>query len=100
LNGAAVHGFGASVRGVLAFEALKEPRSSAWTRTVVLASLAALWCSPPAGAETIDELYAKKEKTLVVWAADPTAGYDDAIRAFEQAIPRHRMVIGCSFGPR
>ena len=74
----------------------------ACTRAAVLASLAALWCSPPAGAETIDELYAmaKKEKTLVVWAADPTAGYDDAIRAFEQAIPRHRMVIGCSFGPR
>ena len=74
----------------------------ACTRMAVLASLAALWCSPPAGADTIDQLYAmaKKEKTLVVWAADPTAGYDDAIRAFEQAIPRHRMVIGCSFGPR
>ena len=58
-------------------------------KTAVLASLAALWCSPPAGADTIDQLYAmaKKEKTLVVWAADPTAGYEGAIRAFEQQFP-------------
>ena len=58
-------------------------------KTAVLASLAALWCSPPAGAETVDELcaMAKKEKTLVVWAADPTAGYDGATRAFEQQFP-------------
>jgi ABC-type Fe3+ transport system substrate-binding protein len=71
----------------------------AYTRTAVLASLAALWCSPPAGADTIDQLYAmaKKEKTLVVWAADPTAGYEGAIRAFEQQFPGITVSLTGSF---
>jgi ABC-type glycerol-3-phosphate transport system substrate-binding protein len=41
------------------------------------------------GAETSDQLYAlaKVEKTLVMWAAGPTAGYESAARAFEQQFP-------------
>jgi ABC-type Fe3+ transport system substrate-binding protein len=56
---------------------------------VVLASLAALGCSTPAGAQTVDQLYAlaKEEKTLVMWAAGPTAPYESAARAFEQKFP-------------
>jgi ABC-type Fe3+ transport system substrate-binding protein len=45
-----------------------------------------LWCSAPVAAQTVDQLYAlaKQEKTLVMWAAGPTAGYESAARAFEQ----------------
>jgi ABC-type Fe3+ transport system substrate-binding protein len=59
------------------------------TCTAVATSLAALWCSAPAGAETVDQLYAlaKEEKTLVMWAAGPTAPYESAARAFEQQFP-------------
>jgi ABC-type Fe3+ transport system substrate-binding protein len=57
--------------------------------SAVLASLAALWCSAPVDAQTVDQLYAsaKEEKTLVMWAAGPTAGYESAARAFEQQFP-------------
>jgi ABC-type Fe3+ transport system substrate-binding protein len=50
---------------------------------------AALSCSAPVGAETSDQLYelAKVEKTLVMWTAGPTAGYESAARAFEQQFP-------------
>jgi ABC-type Fe3+ transport system substrate-binding protein len=59
------------------------------TSTAAVASLIALCCSAPVGAETIDQLYAsaRGEKTLVLWAADPTAGYESAARAFEQQFP-------------
>ena len=51
-------------------------------------ALVASW-SAGASAETIDQLYAaaKTEKTLVLWGAGPTAGYETAARAFEQQYP-------------
>jgi ABC-type Fe3+ transport system substrate-binding protein len=59
------------------------------TSSLMLASLAALWCGEPAGAQTLDQLYAsaKEEKALVMWAAGPTAPYERAARAFEQQFP-------------
>jgi ABC-type Fe3+ transport system substrate-binding protein len=59
------------------------------TSTAAVASLAALWCSAPVDAQTVDQLYAaaKKEKALVIWAAGPAAGYESAVRAFEQQFP-------------
>jgi ABC-type Fe3+ transport system substrate-binding protein len=56
------------------------------TSVAVVASLAALHCSAPVGAETIDQLYAtaKAEKTLIIAS---TAGYESAARAFEQQFP-------------
>jgi ABC-type Fe3+ transport system substrate-binding protein len=46
-------------------------------------------CSIAASAETIDQIYesAKAEKTLVLWGAGPSAGYESAARAFEQQFP-------------
>ena len=59
------------------------------TSAAMVASLAALCCSAPVGAETIDQLYAmaKAEKTLIMWAAASTAGHESAARAFEQQFP-------------
>jgi ABC-type Fe3+ transport system substrate-binding protein len=52
------------------------------------AALSAL-CCVGASAETIDQIYeaAKAEKSLVLWGAGPTAGYETAARAFEQQYP-------------
>jgi ABC-type Fe3+ transport system substrate-binding protein len=52
------------------------------------AALSALCCTV-ASAETIDQIYeaAKVEKTLVLWGAGPSAGYEAAARAFEQQYP-------------
>ncbi len=46
-------------------------------------------CPTYAAAETIDQLYeaAKAEKTVVLWGAGPSAGYEAAARAFEQQYP-------------
>jgi ABC-type Fe3+ transport system substrate-binding protein len=43
----------------------------------------------PGYADSLDELYqlAKQEKTLVMWAAGPSAGYERAAQAFEQRFP-------------
>ena len=43
----------------------------------------------PASMETVDQLYeaARIEKSLVLWGAGPTAGYEAAARAFEQKFP-------------
>jgi ABC-type Fe3+ transport system substrate-binding protein len=43
----------------------------------------------PGYADSLDELYqlAKQEKTLVMWAAGPSAGYERAAGAFEQRFP-------------
>ena len=51
--------------------------------------LVAALCATPGYAESLDELYqlAKQEKTLVMWAAGPSAGYERAARAFEQRFP-------------
>jgi ABC-type Fe3+ transport system substrate-binding protein len=49
---------------------------------LILADLGAT----PLYADSLDQLYslAKQEKTLVLWAAGPRAGYERAARAFEQ----------------
>jgi ABC-type Fe3+ transport system substrate-binding protein len=59
------------------------------TSTAAVASLTALCCSAPAGAQTVAQLYAlaKEEKTLVMLAAGPTADYESAARAFEEKFP-------------
>jgi ABC-type Fe3+ transport system substrate-binding protein len=46
-------------------------------------------CGSRAAAETIDQIYAaaKAEKTVVLWGAGPSAGYETAVRAFEQQFP-------------
>src|SRR6202040_1008385 len=46
-------------------------------------------CRTGASAETIDQIYeaAKAEKSLVLWGAGPSAGYETAARAFEQQYP-------------
>jgi ABC-type Fe3+ transport system substrate-binding protein len=61
----------------------------ACTISAVLGPLATVWCSSPAGAQTVDQLYAlaKEEKVLVLWAAGPAAGHESAARAFEQQFP-------------
>jgi ABC-type Fe3+ transport system substrate-binding protein len=48
-----------------------------------------VFCAVVASAETIDQIYeaAKAEKTVVLWGAGPSAGYEAAIRAFEQQYP-------------
>jgi ABC-type Fe3+ transport system substrate-binding protein len=60
-------------------------------RLAALAAGAALAasCGAAASAETIDQIYeaAKAEKTLVLWGAGPSAGYEAAARAFEQQYP-------------
>jgi len=52
------------------------------------AALAAFNCID-ASADTIDQIYesAKAEKTVVLWGAGPSAGYETAARAFEQQFP-------------
>jgi ABC-type Fe3+ transport system substrate-binding protein len=56
-----------------------------------LASAGGLSLAGPgaASAETMDQLYqaAKAEKTVVLWGAGPTAGYEAAARAFERKFP-------------
>jgi len=54
---------------------------------VVLA--AALALAAPARAESIDQLYqkAKAEGAVVLWAAGPTAGYEQAAKSFEARFP-------------
>src|SRR6202048_1743422 len=71
--------------GRVCFVALHAARRSIAVRIAA----AALSCSAPVGAETSDQLYelAKVEKTLVMWTAGPTAGYESAARAFEQQFP-------------
>ena len=51
--------------------------------------LLAVSCCTAASAQTLDQLYAaaKEEKTLVLWGAGPTAGYESAVKAFEQQFP-------------
>lgn len=54
-----------------------------------IALLTALCFTAPAGAQTMDQLYAsaKEEKALVLWAAGPAAAYERAVHAFEQRFP-------------
>src|ERR1700682_5494656 len=61
------------------------------SRIAAMAAGAALSaaCAIGASAETIDQIYeaAKAEKSLVLWGAGPSAGYETAARAFEQQFP-------------
>jgi ABC-type Fe3+ transport system substrate-binding protein len=62
-------------------------RRRRWITALAGAALSA--CCTVASAETIDQIYeaAKAEKTVVLWGAGPTAGYETAARAFEQKYP-------------
>ncbi len=57
--------------------------------TAIASSALLALCCALASAETIDQIYeaAKAEKTLVLWGAGPSAGYETAVRAFEQQFP-------------
>jgi ABC-type Fe3+ transport system substrate-binding protein len=55
----------------------------------ILLLLSAVCSGARVNAQTPDQLYsaAKPEKTVVVWAAGPTRGYESAAHAFEQRFP-------------
>jgi ABC-type Fe3+ transport system substrate-binding protein len=57
--------------------------------TIAASAVLSAACCTTASAQTIDQLYAaaKAEKTLVLWGAGPSAGYESAARAFEQQFP-------------
>jgi ABC-type Fe3+ transport system substrate-binding protein len=65
------------------------PAPRARIAAVALGAAVAAFNCVSACAETIDQIYAaaKAEKTLVLWGAGPTAGYEAAARAFEQQFP-------------
>jgi ABC-type Fe3+ transport system substrate-binding protein len=67
---------------------------SGWVALATGAALSAACCAA-AGAETIDQIYeaAKAEKTLVLWGAGPSAGYEAAARAFEQQYPGIKVTL-------
>jgi ABC-type Fe3+ transport system substrate-binding protein len=69
------------------------------TSTAAVASLMALCCGAPAGAQTLDQLYAlaKAEKTLVVWAAGPAVDHETAARAFEEQFPGITVSLTAGF---
>jgi ABC-type Fe3+ transport system substrate-binding protein len=60
-----------------------------WIAALAAGVVLSGWCRAGATAETIDQIYeaAKAEKSLVLWGAGPTAGYETAVRAFEQQYP-------------
>jgi ABC-type Fe3+ transport system substrate-binding protein len=55
----------------------------------MVASLAAMRPDMAARSQKLDQLYAeaKREQTLVLWAAGPLAGYESAVRAFGEQFP-------------
>src|ERR1700686_3173194 len=57
--------------------------------TAMVGAVLSAACPAGARAETIDQIYeaAKAEKSVVLWGAGPTAGYETAARAFEQQFP-------------
>ena len=61
----------------------------AWITTIAASAALSAACSLSASAQTIDQIYeaAKAEKTVVLWGAGPSAGYESAARAFEQQFP-------------
>ncbi len=60
-----------------------------WFAALAAGAALSASCCAAASAETIDQIYAaaKAEKTLVLWGAGPSAGYEAAARAFEQQYP-------------
>src|SRR5947207_2023055 len=69
-------------------------------RTILAAlALSAVCCGAPVSAQTIDQLYAaaKTEKSLALWGAGPTAGYETAARAFEKKYPGIAVTITGGF---
>ena len=61
----------------------------AWLAAIAVAAALATFTCIGAQAQTIDQIYeaAKAEKTVVLWGAGPSAGYEAAARAFEQQYP-------------
>lgn len=61
----------------------------AWIAAIAAGAALATFTCIGARAQTIDQIYeaAKAEKTVVLWAAGPSAGYEAAARAFEQQYP-------------
>jgi ABC-type Fe3+ transport system substrate-binding protein len=59
------------------------------TSLVAVLALGASWAIVAVRAQGLDQLYAvaKPEQKVVLWAAGPTAGYERAVRAFEQRFP-------------
>jgi ABC-type Fe3+ transport system substrate-binding protein len=60
-----------------------------WIAAMAAGAALSAACRADAAAETIDQIYeaAKAEKSLVLWGAGPSAGYETAARAFEQQFP-------------
>jgi ABC-type Fe3+ transport system substrate-binding protein len=65
----------------------------------VAALLLAASCCSAASAQSMDQLYAAatEEKTLVLWGAGPTGGYESAVRAFEQQFPGVKVELTGGF---
>ena len=61
----------------------------AWIIAIAAGAALATFTCIGAQAQTIDQIYeaAKAEKTVVLWGAGPSAGYEAAARAFEQQYP-------------
>jgi ABC-type glycerol-3-phosphate transport system substrate-binding protein len=66
-----------------------EIRRRSWIAAIATGAALSAMCCAVASAETIDQIYeaAKAEKSLVLWGAGPSAGYETAARAFEQQFP-------------
>jgi ABC-type Fe3+ transport system substrate-binding protein len=82
------------------FAALSTTGRSVRSASILLpVVLAGLYCDMTAAAQTMDQLYAmaKPEQKLVLWAAGPTAGYERAVRAFEQKFPGLMIALMGSF---
>jgi ABC-type Fe3+ transport system substrate-binding protein len=71
------------------------PARRRWTAATALGAALAAFSCVGASAETIDQIYeaAKAEKSLVLWGAGPTAGYETAVRAFEQQYPGVKVTL-------
>src|SRR5436853_395619 len=68
-------------------------------RKAVWMLLAAVTGHSSAWAQNVDPLYeaAKSEKTVVLWPAGPTAGYEAAAKVFEEKYPGIKVAITGGF---
>src|ERR1019366_1282992 len=66
-----------------------------WIAALAAGAALSAACPINVSAETTDQLYeaAKVEKTLVLWGAGPSAGYETAARAFEQQFPGVTVIL-------
>ncbi|HXQ53914.1 MAG TPA: extracellular solute-binding protein [Stellaceae bacterium] len=69
------------------------------TAWAALAPLVLLYAAAPARAESIDDIYAKAktEGALVLWGAGPTAGYEAAVKAFQERYPGVKVALTGGF---